>query len=151
MKRCVLYQMSLCITVTKTWRLVQSYLQLVLINPDIKYPAAYLFSRDKKNSVFCLSFVYTLELINKEISTPTEMLIFHLKETGKKILKITLCYHHLIVEERGRERRLLSRRGGINGVISHPSSYLNPSLLSKHPLPPSTMNLSVLFFPATIS
>ena len=79
--------MSLCIAVTKTWRLVQSYLQLVLINPDIKYPAAYLFSRDKKHSVFSQFFVYTLELINKEISAPTEMLIFHLKETGKKNFK----------------------------------------------------------------
>ena len=62
-------------------------LQLVLVSPDIKYQAAYLFSGDKKHSVFCLSFVYTLELVNKETYVPTEVLIFHLKETGKKISK----------------------------------------------------------------
>ena len=62
----------------------------MLVSPDIKYQAAYLFSGDKKHSVFCLSFVYTLELINKETDVPAEMLIFHLKGTGKKFKKHTL-------------------------------------------------------------
>ena len=41
---CVLYYISLYIAVTKIRRLVQSCLQLVLVNPNIKYPAAYLLS-----------------------------------------------------------------------------------------------------------
>ena len=87
-----------------------SYLQLVLVSPDIKYQAAYLFSGDKKHSVFCLSFVYTLELINKETDVPTEVLIFHLRETGKKNFKsIHYCHHMMVGGGGGGEIRLLSR------------------------------------------
>ena len=71
--------------------------------------------------------------------------------------KITPYYHQLIVGGGGggRVKGLLSRGrggGGINSLLSQPSSYLNPSPLSRPPsLPSPTMNLSVLFFPATIS
>ena len=127
-----------------------SYLQLVLINPDIKYPLAYLFSWDKKNSLFCLSFVYTLELINKKTYVSTKMLIFHLKERGKKKIQ-----NHTLSpsSNSGGGKGLLSRGrggGGINGLLSHPSSYLNPSPLSRPPFPLPHYE-SVLFFMATIS
>ena len=81
------------------------------------------------------------------------MLMFHLKKPGKKNLKLTLYHYHLKVgggegregrEEKGRGKELLSRwmgEGGMSGLLSHPSSYLNPSHLSKPPSPP-TMNLS---------
>ena len=80
---------------------------------------------------------------------------FTLKKQVKKNLKITLYYHHLN-SGGGGEWLLLSGGGGRKWdkcLLSHPSSYINSSPLSKHPhpLPPPTMNLSLLFFPATIS
>ena len=91
------------------------------------------------------------------------MLMFHLKKPGKKNLKFTLYHYHLKVGGgEGRGKELLSRwmgEGGLSGLLSHPSSYLNPSHLSKPPSPP-TMNLPPpllplwiyhYFFPAAIS
>ena len=113
----------------------------MLVSPDIKYQAAYLFSGDKKHSVFCLSFVYTLELVNKETYVPTEVLIFHLKETGKKKFQ----KHTLLPSYdgggggRGGEKVVVQGEVGITCWYSNPSSYLNPSPLYE-PHPP-TMNI----------
>ena len=70
------------------------------------------------------------------------MLIFHLKERGKKKIQ----NHTLSPSSNSGGGKGLSSRGrgggGINGLLSHPSSYLNPSPLSKPPFPlPPTMNL----------
>ena len=114
----------------------------MFVSPDIKYQAAYLFSGDKKHSVFCLSFVYTLELVNKETYVPTEVLIFHLKETGKKNFKSIHYCHHMMVGgggERGGEKVVVQGEVGITCWYSNPSSYLNPSPLYE-PHPPN-MNI----------
>ena len=118
-----------------------SYLQLVLVSPDIRYQAAYLFSGDKKHSVFCLSFVYTPELINKETDVPTEVLIFHLTETGKKNFKSIHYCHHMMVGGGGEggDKVVVQGEVGITCWYSNPSSYLNPSPLYE-PHPP-TMNI----------
>ena len=130
----------------------------MLVSPDIKYQAAYLFSGDKKHSVFCLSFVYTLELVNKETYVPTEVLIFHLRETGKKkFQKHTLLPSYDGGGGRGGEKVVVQGEVGITCWYSNPSSYLNPSPLYE-PHPP-TMNIqqdyscredTVPFLPATI-
>ena len=99
-----------------------------------------------------MSFVYTLELINKKTDVSTEMLIFHLKKTGKKFKNHTLSPS----SESGGGKGLLSRGrgeggGGINDLLSHPPSYLNPSPLSKPPSPLLHYESIITFFPATIS
>ena len=65
------------------------------------------------------------------------------KQEKKNFKKITLYHHHLIVRGEGEGGdRLFSRGrwgGGINGLLSHPSLYLNPSPLTKPPPPPSSL------------